>query len=105
MARNDDGRQGAQGAKPTIPLKGFNNFRLNVSDVKRSVDFYQGLFGMPIQARQGETVILRIGSGPHEYQQPSGIYARAGGGALVYDAGQSRFVAVTPRGDRSRPRG
>jgi catechol 2,3-dioxygenase-like lactoylglutathione lyase family enzyme len=28
------------------------------------VDFYQGLFGMPIQARQGETVILRMGSGP-----------------------------------------
>ena len=53
-----------QSGKPTIPLKGFNNFRLNVSDVKRSVDFYQGLFGMPIQARQGETVILRIGAGP-----------------------------------------
>jgi catechol 2,3-dioxygenase-like lactoylglutathione lyase family enzyme len=32
--------------------------------VKKSVDFYQGLFGMPIQQRQGSTVILRIGSGP-----------------------------------------
>ena len=29
-----------------------------------SVDFYQGLFGMPIQARQGSTVCLRIGDGP-----------------------------------------
>jgi len=37
---------------------------LSVSDVKRSLDFYQGLFGMPIQARQGSTVILRIGAGP-----------------------------------------
>ena len=37
---------------------------LTVSDVKRSVDFYQGLFGMPIQARQGSTVLLRIGAGP-----------------------------------------
>lgn len=54
----------AQAAKPAIPLRGFNHFKLGVSDVKRSVDFYQGLFGMPIQARQGETVILRIGSGP-----------------------------------------
>jgi catechol 2,3-dioxygenase-like lactoylglutathione lyase family enzyme len=54
----------AQTATPPIPLRGFNHFKLGVSDVKRSVDFYQGLFGMPIQARQGETVILRIGSGP-----------------------------------------
>src|SRR5262245_1337372 len=54
----------AQSAKPTIPLKGFNHFRLLVSDVKRSVDFYQGLFGMPIQARQGSLVGLRIGAGP-----------------------------------------
>ncbi len=54
----------AQSAKPVIRLKGFNHFKLGVSDVKRSVDFYQGLFGMPIQARQGETVILRMGGGP-----------------------------------------
>ena len=37
---------------------------LRVSDVKRSLDFYQGLFGMPIQARQGTSVFLRIGNGP-----------------------------------------
>ena len=37
---------------------------LTVSDVQRSLDFYQGLFGMPVQARQGSTVLLRIGSGP-----------------------------------------
>ena len=51
-------------AKPQIPVKGFNHFTLSVSDVKRSLDFYQGLFGMPIQARQGQTIILRIGTGP-----------------------------------------
>jgi catechol 2,3-dioxygenase-like lactoylglutathione lyase family enzyme len=28
------------------------------------VDFYQGLFGMPIQARQGQAVLLRMGPGP-----------------------------------------
>lgn len=54
----------AQAPKPTVAVKTINHFALNVSDVKRSVDFYQGLFGMPIQQRQGSTVILRIGSGP-----------------------------------------
>src|SRR5204862_2376098 len=54
----------AQAAKPTIPVKALNQFTLLVSDVKRSIDFYQGLFGMPIQTRQGSTVLLRIGNGP-----------------------------------------
>src|SRR5436190_24380674 len=54
----------AQGGTPAIQIRGYNNFKLNVSDVKRSVDFYQGLFGMPIQARQGSTIVLRIGNGP-----------------------------------------
>jgi catechol 2,3-dioxygenase-like lactoylglutathione lyase family enzyme len=43
---------------------GLSSMTLTVADVKRSLDFYQGLFGMPIQARQGSTVLLRIGSGP-----------------------------------------
>ena len=49
---------------PPIPVRKLTYFALNVSDVGRSVDFYQGLFGMPIQARQGSTVLLRVGSGP-----------------------------------------
>src|SRR5438876_513156 len=53
-----------QAGKPAIAVKTLNHFALAVSDVKRSLDFYQGLFGMPIQARQGSTVILRIGNGP-----------------------------------------
>ena len=28
------------------------------------MDFYQGLFGMPVQARLGTTTILRVGAGP-----------------------------------------
>ena len=28
------------------------------------MDFYQGLFGMPIVSRQGATVNLQIGAGP-----------------------------------------
>lgn len=37
---------------------------LTVTDPKRSIDFYQGLFGLPVQARQGPTTLLRIGDGP-----------------------------------------
>jgi catechol 2,3-dioxygenase-like lactoylglutathione lyase family enzyme len=54
-----------QASKPApIQVKGLNYFTLAVSDMKRSIDFYQGLFGMPIQARQGQDVVLRIGKGP-----------------------------------------
>lgn len=52
-------------AKPQIKTRGINHVTLIVADLKRSVDFYQGLFGMPVQARAGSTdVALRIGSGP-----------------------------------------
>jgi len=49
------------------PLRvlGLNQVTLAVSDVARSVAFYQGLFGMPIQARHGDAVLLRLGDGPH----------------------------------------
>jgi catechol 2,3-dioxygenase-like lactoylglutathione lyase family enzyme len=62
-----------QAAKPPIPLRGLNYFVLSVSDMKRSIDFYQGLFGMPIQARQGQNVLMRIGKGPQFMMlQPAG---------------------------------
>jgi catechol 2,3-dioxygenase-like lactoylglutathione lyase family enzyme len=51
-------------ATPAFRVNGLSQITLTVSDVKRSLDFYQGLFGMPVQARQGSTVLLRIGSGP-----------------------------------------
>src|SRR5215831_6959155 len=54
----------AQGSNPPIRTKGINHVTLYVSDVKRSVDFYQGLFGMPVASRQGANVNLRIGAGP-----------------------------------------
>ena len=47
-----------------IPVRALNHMTLSVSDPKRSLDFYQGLFGMPVQARQGQTTLLRIGAGP-----------------------------------------
>jgi catechol 2,3-dioxygenase-like lactoylglutathione lyase family enzyme len=54
----------AQAGAPTIRVRTLSHFGLAVSDVKRSVDFYQGLFGMPIQARTGGNTILRVGAGP-----------------------------------------
>src|SRR5262245_54307190 len=51
-------------ASPPILVRTISHFGLAVSDPKRSVDFYQGLFGMPVQARVDTTTILRVGAGP-----------------------------------------
>ena len=55
----------AQGTAATLKIRSFNHMMISVSDPKRSLDFYQGLFGMPLTGRQGSsTTQLRIGSGP-----------------------------------------
>lgn len=48
-----------------LRLRGLHQVTLAVSDLERSLEFYQGLFGMPVQARTGRAVLLRIGDGPH----------------------------------------
>ena len=40
-----------------------NQLTLIVTDLRRSLDFYQGLFGMPIQAQRESLVLLRIDLG------------------------------------------
>ncbi|HMF27469.1 MAG TPA: VOC family protein, partial [Candidatus Cybelea sp.] len=61
-----------------IRIAAFNHVSLNVSDLKRSTEFYQGLFGMPIQSRQGATSVqLRIGAGP-QFLNLSGAGASPG---------------------------
>jgi catechol 2,3-dioxygenase-like lactoylglutathione lyase family enzyme len=58
-------RRPAQTIAPSISARGINHVTLAVSDMKRSLDFYQGLFGLPVLNRQGTTAIsLRIGAGP-----------------------------------------
>jgi hypothetical protein len=54
----------AQTPPAKFRVNGLSQITLTVSDVARSLDFYQGLFGTPVQARQGSTVLLRIGNGP-----------------------------------------
>ena len=81
-------RLGAQQARtPPIAVNALNHMTLTVSDVKRSVDFYQRLFGMPVQARQGATVLLRIGAGPQ--------FIAIGGGAGNAKPGIGHFCMTT----------
>jgi catechol 2,3-dioxygenase-like lactoylglutathione lyase family enzyme len=68
---------GAQAAKAQIRVRSLNHFGLAVSDPKRSVDFYQGLFGLPIRARYSTTTLMTVGSGP----QFISIAVAAGGAA------------------------
>src|SRR5947207_7422461 len=71
----------AQAPTPRIRVRALNHLGLAVSDPKRTVDFYQGLFGMPVQARQGPTTLLRIGAGP----QFLAVYAADANGAPAID--------------------
>ena len=54
----------AQADLPQIPARALNHMALRVKDARRSAEFYQGLFGMPVQSRQSNSMQLRIGPGP-----------------------------------------
>ncbi|HBN14075.1 MAG: hypothetical protein CMQ46_08440 [Gammaproteobacteria bacterium] len=51
-----------QAAAQPIPTTGLHSFELRVSDLDRSVEFYQGLFGCPVLTRIGDTVSLGVGN-------------------------------------------
>ena len=53
----------AQQTRPVIQTRRLNNVMLAVSNLERSTAFYERLFGPPI--RQGDTIVFRIGEGPH----------------------------------------
>ena len=72
----------AQTSRPSLAALGINHVTIRVPDLKRSVEFYQTLFGMPIAAKQGTTTIsLQIGKGP----QALGISQAAAGAAATID--------------------
>jgi catechol 2,3-dioxygenase-like lactoylglutathione lyase family enzyme len=54
----------AQAPSGPLKVRALNHMTLSVSDPKRSLDFYQGLFGLPVHAHQGATTLLRVGAGP-----------------------------------------
>ena len=53
----------AQSMSP-IAVRKLHSFGMRVSNMERSLRFYQDIFGAAIQSRQGDTVCLRIGDGP-----------------------------------------
>lgn len=80
-------------APPPISLVAINHTKIRVPDPARSLAWYQSLFGLPIVARQGTTVILRIGEGPQflaidgkPSDKPGGVYV--GLGVDGFDANQ-----------------
>ena len=54
----------ASSAVPPVTVQAINHMTLSVSDPAASLAWYQGLFGFPIAARQGNTLVLQIGDGP-----------------------------------------
>ncbi len=54
----------AQAPQAVIRVNKLNGFEIRVADVGRSREFYQGLFHMPVQARRGDKIFLRVGEGP-----------------------------------------
>lgn len=75
----------APGAAP-IRVSGLNHFHLIVSDLQRSLDFYQRVLGMPLAGMQGVEAnwqkpvvpMLAIGSGPHFISFSQGAGRRGG---------------------------
>ena len=48
----------------TFTTLAMNHVTLTVTNAKRSLEFYQRLFGLPVVATQGPVPIMRLGSGP-----------------------------------------
>lgn len=109
----------AQGAPP-IPVTAINHVTIGVSDPARSLEWYQGLFGMPIAARQAGTVVLQVGGGPQFLAIGGGASASPGIGHFClsvdgFDAdrlvgvlgehGMARSAASGPLEVRVRMRG
>jgi catechol 2,3-dioxygenase-like lactoylglutathione lyase family enzyme len=54
----------AQASAKPIRLHAYSHVALTVSDPKRSIDFYQGLFGLSVLTRAGDGGRLQIRTGP-----------------------------------------
>jgi catechol 2,3-dioxygenase-like lactoylglutathione lyase family enzyme len=55
----------AQHQVAPLSIVGLQQITLAVSDIERSLAFYQELFGVSVQARHEKSVLLRLGTGPH----------------------------------------
>ena len=79
-----------------LRVRGLHSMTLAVTDVKRSLEFYQGLFGMPIQARHGDTPLLARRSGAEVHGADAGRRRRHDGGEPV----RHRHRRLQRRSDR-----
>lgn len=69
------------GSEPTpdaTSVTAINHVMIHVSDLARSLDWYQRLFGMSVVARREETIILRVGKGPQFLEMASRAGAKPG---------------------------
>jgi catechol 2,3-dioxygenase-like lactoylglutathione lyase family enzyme len=67
----------AQLTRPVIQTRRLNNVMIAVSSLERSTAFYENLFGPAV--RQGDTVVFRVGEGPHFFaMRPVGSGAKPG---------------------------
>ena len=55
----------AQHQVAPLTTVGLQQITLAVSNIERSLAFYQELFGVSVQARHERSVLLRLGTGPH----------------------------------------
>ncbi len=58
------GQAVAQRTTPPIPVQSINHMTIAVSDPTASLEWYQGLFGLPVAADQGGTIVMQVGEGP-----------------------------------------
>jgi catechol 2,3-dioxygenase-like lactoylglutathione lyase family enzyme len=56
--------RGRAASPRALSVLALNHVELAVSDVGRSVEFYEAVLGTPVQARRGGVTILRLGAGP-----------------------------------------
>ena len=62
--RGDGLASAPRGGEPAFALKSLNHVTLTTTNGMRSREFYQRVFGMPLQTSQGAGATLRIGPGP-----------------------------------------
>jgi catechol 2,3-dioxygenase-like lactoylglutathione lyase family enzyme len=98
----------AQSASQSIRVDKLHCFTLRVTDLARSLNFYQTLFGMPVLARGAGVVSLRVGAGPQfltlQECQPGETPGIAHIGLSVPEFSVDALVAsLTARGLRERP--
>ena len=72
-------RVAAQSRQPSIAARTVNHLTLTVSDIQRSLEFYEGLFGMWNYAPDDALPRLRIGSGPASLGLRQGVPQDTGG--------------------------